>query len=176
TATAKDGRLIIERQTLDDLNETSPDLTIRIETPRGEIRSTNLALQQPGIWQNTVPVEDLGLYRVSDGTRETLVQVGPDNPREYRDALSTIQPLTPMATSTGGAVVRLAALKDDAISLPRMLPIRSGGALSGSGWMGLQMNDATRLIGIDRLPLFAGLLGLAILLGLLSAMWYREGR
>lgn len=176
TATASDGRLIIERQTLEDLEETSPDLTISIETPTGVSRTTNLGLLQPGIWQNTVPVEELGLYRVSDGTRETLVQVGPDNPREYRDALSTAQPLTPLSASTGGAVARLLETPDSPVSLPRMLPIRSGGALSGSGWMGLRMNDATRLIGIDRLPLFAGLLGLALLLGLLSAMWYREGR
>jgi len=84
--------------------------------------------------------------------------------------------LTPLSVSTGGAIVRVAAAEGDAISLPRILPVRSGGALSGGGWMGLQMNDATRLIGIDRLPLFAGLLGLALLLGLLSAMWYREGR
>jgi len=176
TATAEDGRLVIERQTLEDLDESSPDLTIQIETPRGETRTTNLTLQEPGIWQSTTPVEDLGLYRVSDGTRETLVQVGPDNPREYRDALSTPLPLTPLSASTGGAIVRVAAAAGDAISLPRILPVRSGGALSGGGWMGLQMNDATRLIGIDRLPLFAGLLGLALLLGLLSAMWYREGR
>lgn len=176
TATAEDGRLVIERQTLEDLDESSPDLAIQIETPRGETRTTNLTLQEPGIWQSTTPVEDLGLYRVSDGTRETLVQVGPDNPREYRDALSTPLPLTPLSASTGGAIVRVAAAEGDAISLPRILPVRSGGALSGGGWMGLQMNDATRLIGIDRLPLFAGLLGLALLLGLLSAMWYREGR
>ncbi len=176
TATASDGRLVIERQTLEDLEETSPDLTISIETPTGESRTTNLGLVQPGIWQDTIPVEELGLYRVSDGTRETLVQVGPDNPREYRDALSTPLPLTPLSASTGGAVARLLETSDSQVSLPRMLPIRSGGALSGSGWMGLRMNDATRLIGIDRLPLFAGLLGLALLLGLLSAMWYREGR
>jgi hypothetical protein len=176
TATAGDGRLVIERQTLEDLDESSPDLTVSIETPTGDSRTTRLGLLQPGIWQDAVPVEELGLYRVSDGTRETLVQVGPDNPREYRDALSTPQPLTPLSASTGGSVARLLETPDSTVSLPRILPVRSGGALSGNGWMGLRMNDATRLIGIDRLPLFAGLLGLALLLGLLSAMWYREGR
>ena len=30
--------------------------------------------------------------------------------------------------------------------------------------------------GVDRLPLFAGFLGLAILLSVLAATWYREGR
>lgn len=176
TATAEDGRLVIERQTLEDLADTNPDLTVEIESPRGSVQRTRLVLQEPGIWQSAVPVGDLGLYRVTDGTRETLVQVGPDNPREYRDVLSTTQALAPLAASTGGAVTRLAPAGSDGLTLPRLLPVSSGGALSGSGWMGLQMNDASRLIGLDRLPLFAGLLGLALLLGLFSAMWYREGR
>jgi hypothetical protein len=38
------------------------------------------------------------------------------------------------------------------------------------------MTEASVLRGIDRLPLFAGLLGLAILLSVLAATWYREGR
>jgi len=32
------------------------------------------------------------------------------------------------------------------------------------------------LLGIDRMPLLAGFLGLAILLGLVATTWYREGR
>jgi hypothetical protein len=38
------------------------------------------------------------------------------------------------------------------------------------------MTEASVLRGVSRLPLFAGFLGLAILLGAVSAMWYREGR
>lgn len=174
TAVADNGQLLIERQTLEDLIETSPELDIEITTPRGEIQNAKLALQQPGIWQSSMPVDDLGLYRISDGIREALVQVGPDNPREFRDVVSTTETLSQLASATGGDVARL----DDGgtTTLPRILPVRSGGSLSGNGWMGLEINDATRLIGLDRLPLFAGLLGLALLLGLLSAMWYREGR
>lgn len=174
TAIAENGNLLVERQTLEDLVETSPELSVEITTPRGDIKDAKLALQQPGIWQTRISADDLGLYRINDGVREALVQVGPDNPREYRDVVSTTETLASLASATGGGVARL----DDngSQTMPRILPIRSGGSLSGSGWMGLQINDASRLIGLDRLPLFAGLLGLALLLGLMASMWYREGR
>lgn len=174
TAVAENGNLLIERQTLEELVETSPELGIEITTPRGDIKNAKLALQEPGIWQTQIPADDLGLYRISDGYREALVQVGPDNPREFRDVVSTTDTLTPLASATSGSVARLDS--GGAQTMPRILPIRSGGTLSGNGWMGLQINDASRLIGLDRLPLFAGLLGLALLLGLLASMWYREGR
>lgn len=174
TAVAENGNLLIERQTLEELVETSPELGIEITTPRGDIKNAKLALQEPGIWQTQITADDLGLYRISDGSREALVQVGPDNPREFRDVVSTTDTLTPLAFATSGSVARLDS--GGAQTMPRILPIRSGGTLSGNGWMGLQINDASRLIGLDRLPLFAGLLGLALLLGLLASMWYREGR
>ena len=65
----------------------------------------------------------------------------------------------------------------EAAILPRIVPIRSSGAaMSGADWLGIRMTAASVLRGIDRLPLFAGFLGLAILLGALAATWYREGR
>lgn len=174
TAVAENGDLVIERQTLEDLVETSPELSVDITTPRGDIKNAKLSLQQPGIWQARVSADDLGLYRISDGSREALVQVGPDNPREFRDVISTTTTLASLASATGGAVARLDT--NGAQTMPRILPIKSGGAVSGDGWMGLQINDASRLVGLDRLSLFAGLLGLALLLGLFATMWYREGR
>ena len=48
--------------------------------------------------------------------------------------------------------------------------------MAGGDWLGLRRSDASELVGIDRVPLFAGFLGLAILLAAVSATWYREGR
>jgi hypothetical protein len=62
------------------------------------------------------------------------------------------------------------------LTLPRIVPVRSRGTLSGSDWIGIRMTEASVLRGVDRLPLFAGFLGLALLLGTLAATWYREGR
>ena len=43
-------------------------------------------------------------------------------------------------------------------------------------WLGLKMRDASVVRGIGVLPMFAGLLGLLLLVGALAAMWAREGR
>ena len=62
------------------------------------------------------------------------------------------------------------------LTLPRIVPVRPGGVTAGKDWIGIRMTEASVLKGVSRLPLFAGLLGLAILLGTLAAAWYREGR
>jgi hypothetical protein len=62
------------------------------------------------------------------------------------------------------------------IDVPRILPIRAGANYAGGDWMGVRVTEASVLLGIDRVPLLAGFLGLAILLGLVASTWYREGR
>jgi hypothetical protein len=48
--------------------------------------------------------------------------------------------------------------------------------LAGRDWMGVRLTEASVLRGVDRWPLFSGFLGLAALLGVMAATWYREGR
>ena len=48
--------------------------------------------------------------------------------------------------------------------------------MAGSDWIGLQRSSASELVGVERVPLFAGFAGLAILLAAISLTWYREGR
>jgi hypothetical protein len=62
------------------------------------------------------------------------------------------------------------------LELPRVIPVRPGGVTSGNDWIGIRMTEARVLKGVDRLPLFGGLVGLALLLGAFAATWYREGR
>ena len=46
----------------------------------------------------------------------------------------------------------------------------------GDGWMGVRMRDASVVRGVGVLPVFAGLIGLLLLLGAFAATWLREGR
>ncbi|MGB7205535.1 MAG: hypothetical protein WBD37_08695, partial [Anderseniella sp.] len=62
------------------------------------------------------------------------------------------------------------------MSVPSIAKVGAGRAMAGSGWMGLQSNNAYRILSIAAYPLFGSLLALAALLMLVSLMWYREGR
>ena len=60
--------------------------------------------------------------------------------------------------------------------MPRIVAVRSSDTFKGDDWIGLKMRDASVVRGIGVLPIFAGLLGLLLLIGSLAATWAREGR
>jgi hypothetical protein len=119
-----------------------------------------------------VEASELGLWRATDGKLTALINVGPANPREFSEVTSTTQVIGPLANATGGDARRLAA---DGTP-PRVLGIRTSDVFKGDDWIGLKMRQATVVRGIGVLPVFAGLLGLLLLVGSLAATWAREGR
>ena len=52
-----------------------------------------------------------------------------------------------------------------------MVPVRSSTTFKGEDWIGLKMRDVSVVRGIGVLPIFAGLLGLLLLIGSLAATW-----
>ncbi|GAB4530632.1 MAG: hypothetical protein Tsb0019_32390 [Roseibium sp.] len=162
--------LVIERQTL---GETVGD--VAVVSPTGERRDVTLSEQEPGLWRGGLPVTETGLFSVTEGEMSALIHVGPQNPREYTDVLSTPEPLAPLSEATGGSSERLRDV-GGALNLPRVVSMRQSASYAGNGWIGLRATDASVLKGIDRYPLMIGLFGLALLLGALSLTWYREGR
>jgi hypothetical protein len=102
-----------------------------------------------------------------------LAHIGPANPAEFQDLISTTARLQPIADATGGSVRRVAP---DGGATPRIVPVSSRGAASGRDWIGLRRSDASVLKSVDQLPLIGGLLGLVLLIGAFSALWYREAR
>jgi hypothetical protein len=62
------------------------------------------------------------------------------------------------------------------LDLPRIVPVRASNVLQGDGWMGVKMREASIIKGVGVLPIFAGLIGLLLLLGAFAATWVREGR
>ena len=58
----------------------------------------------------------------------------------------------------------------------RIVPEHASGIFHGDGWMGVRMRDASVVKGVGVLPVFAGLIGLLLLLGAFAATWLREGR
>eukprot|EP01042_Synura_sphagnicola_P011958 gene11958-15237_t len=60
------------------------------------------------------------------------------------------------------------------VTIPRIVPVRSGRQFSGADWIGLRISDSGIVRGVSISPLFVGLIGLAILFGALVAGWIGE--
>jgi hypothetical protein len=167
--TASGHELLVRRQTM---AEEVADVTLT--SPSGTTRTLKLAPVEPGTWQGSVPAYELGLWRATDGKLNALVSIGPANPREFAEVTSTTDVLQPIAAATGGDSRRLD--NGSGVSVPRIIAVRSGDTYHGDDWIGLKMRDASVVRGIGVLPVFAGLLGLLLLLGSLAGTWAREGR
>jgi hypothetical protein len=166
---ARGRELSIERQTMAD---SVSDVTVT--TPSGQERRIALQAADPGRWRGATEASELGLWRATDGKLTTLVNVGPANPREFAEVTSTTEVLAPLAHATGGDARRLDTASG--FHLPRIVAVRSSDTFKGEDWMGLRLRDASVVRGIGVLPVFAGLLGLLLLVGALAATWAREGR
>ena len=162
-------QLTVRRQTMAD--SVDP---VTVTTPSGQTRTLTLDAAEPGVWQGTLDANELGLWRATDGKLTALINVGPANPREFAEVTSTTDVLAPLANATGGDSRRLAA--GSTLNVPRVVPVRTSDTYKGDDWIGLRMRDASVVRGIGVLPVFAGLIGLLLLIGSLAATWAREGR
>jgi hypothetical protein len=161
--------LVVQRQTMAD---SVADVTLT--SPSGASRELKLEPTEPGVWEKSIVADELGLWRATDGKLNALTNIGPANPREFAEVTSTTDVVAPIANATGGAARRLD--EGSGLDVPRIVAVRSGGTYSGDNWIGLKMRDASVVRGIGVLPVFAGLLGLLLLIGSLAGTWAREGR
>ncbi|MGL4636265.1 MAG: hypothetical protein ACRCWF_09810 [Beijerinckiaceae bacterium] len=168
-ASARGRVLTIERQTL---AETVSD--VRLIGPDGEEMKLSLSQAQPGLWRTTMTARRSGLHRVVDGDRVAFANVGPANPREFREVTSTEEPLRPLLEQTGGSVRRLE--ERGSFVVPRIVDVRGSTRFAGSDFIGLSPAEAYRVKGASLLPMALGFLGLLLLLGSVVLTWLREGR
>ena len=158
----------VQRQTMaDSVNN------VTLISPTGASRTLTLQPVEPGVWRTDVPANELGLWRATDGKLNALANVGPANPREFTQVTSTTDVLRPLTEATGGDARRLES--GNTIEVPRVVPVRSSSTFKGEDWIGLKMRDISVVRGIGVLPIFAGLIGLLLLVGSLAATWAREG-
>jgi hypothetical protein len=168
-ARAEGRDLIVERQTL---AETAPP--VRITGPAGEDVELTLTEEEPGLWRGVIEDAPLGLHRAEDGELTALAHIGPANPAEFQEVISTTDRLAPVAEATGGSVRRVAS--NGGVAIPRVSAVSARAPASGRDWLGLRRSEATVLKSVDQLPLLGGLLGLALLVGSFAGLWYREAR
>jgi hypothetical protein len=161
--------ITVQRQTMaDSVNN------VTLTSPAGKSRTLILQPAEPGVWRSQVTANELGLWRATDGKLTALANVGPANPREFAQVTSTTEVLRALTNATGGDARRLA--DGNGIDVPRVVPVRSASTFKGEDWIGLKMRDISVVRGIGVLPIFAGLIGLLLLIGSLAITWAREGR
>ncbi len=169
-------RLIVRGRELTVQRQTMADSVaeVTLTTPTGKTRQLTLTQAEPGVWRSSIEANELGLWRATDGKLTALVNVGPPNPREFSEVTSTTEMVAPLISATGGGAMRVA---DGAgVRVPRVIAVRSSDTYRGEDWIGLRMREASVVRGIGVLPVFAGLIGLLLLVGALAATWAREGR
>ena len=169
-------RLNVQGHDLEVIRQTMADSVapVTVTSPSGVTKELTLSEGEPGLWRATIPANELGLWQATDGTLKALTNVGPTNPKEFSEVTSSTDMLKPLAEATGGDARRVA--DGSSIEVPRIVPVHSSGVFHGEGWMGVRMRDASVVKGVGVLPIFAGLIGLLLLLGAFAATWLREGR
>ena len=116
-----------------------------------------------------------GLYRLTDGKLTAFVSVGPPNPREYQEVVSTTEKLGPIAAATGGSVRRVSERAGDTPRIPTILTLASGARFSGGDFIALRNTDAS-WCAASVFPVFLGFVGLVLLLASLLMTWLGESR
>src|SRR5205085_8330002 len=136
----------------------------------GKASSMILSKTGPGIWHGRQRANELGLYRVGDGTFSTVAASGPLNPKEVADMRATDAILAPVAQASGGSVRWLSD------GMPDVRRVGADAIASGSDWIGLRSNGAYRVTSVEQQPLLPAWLALLLVLGTLLLAWRMEGR
>jgi hypothetical protein len=159
-------RLIVTRQSLEPDNRP-----VRITLPDGSNRTLALSPAGGGRSTGSLPITEMGLYRVSAGGRTALAAAGPLNPKEFADVRATSKKLAPVVAATGGGIFWVASGP-----VPQIRLVPAGHRAAGRDWIGFRQTGAYTVTGFKEMPLLPGIAALLLILGGLITAWRREGR
>jgi hypothetical protein len=159
-------RLVVTRQSLE-----LDDRPVTVTGPDGSVRSLTLAPEAGGRSTGSLPIGEMGLYRISDGTRTALAAAGPLNPVEFSDVITTPERLAPIVTATGGGIFWVGSG-----SVPEIRRVAADRTAAGRSWMGFRANGDYTVTGFSQTALLPGIAALLLIVGGLLAAWRREGR
>ena len=126
-ASARGRAVTVERQSV-----SGEPRDVFLVAPDGTKTKLDLAAVAPGLTRAKTTVERFGLYRAEDGAHVALVNVGPENPLEMRDVVSTTEKLRPLAEATGGSARRLSTTGADDADVPRIVALNPGPSYAGA--------------------------------------------
>jgi hypothetical protein len=169
-ASVDQGSLTITRRSL---SSVLPTVTLTL--PDGQQQTVSMKATGGGRATAKLKAVEPGIYRVSDGNRQTLAVSGNLNSIEFSDVHATTTVLEPVSKATGGGLFWLADAKSRAGGVPALRRVKPGRRASGSDWLGLVSNGAYRVTGVKSVPLMPAPLALLLIAGFLAFAWWREG-
>jgi hypothetical protein len=165
-AAVEGDRLVVTRRALEPDNRP-----VTVGFPDGSSRTLQLSPVEGGRSTGQLTVNQMGLYRVSDGSKTALAAAGPLNPIEFSDVRTTPDKLAPVVAATGGGIFWIGSG-----DIPDIRRVRAGDAAAGQDWIGLRANHDYTVSGFSEIELLPPVAVLVLIVGGLLAAWRREGR
>jgi hypothetical protein len=161
-----DDRLIIKRRAIEKM-----ELTATITAPSGEQSQVELSDNGKGWLIAEVPITEMGIYSVYDGTQSRFVIAGEINPPELGGVITTEEVLKPINDETKGAMIWLKNVPS-----PSVRYLTTGRDYDGKDWLGFRENNAKNITGVIDRPFLPNWFYALIILSLLICAWWSEGR
>jgi hypothetical protein len=155
------------------LSTTHPP--VQITMPDGVQRQIRLKETDNGRASAQIRVDDPGIYRVTDGSHQALAVFGDLNSIEFANVHATASVLQPVTRQSGGGLFWLADGTPGSAGVPGLRRVKPDRLQSGSNWIGLRANGASRVTGVATVPLLPGSVALLLLAAFLGLAWWREG-
>lgn len=168
-ATIQNNTLTVSRRSREE-GLVAPDVVLT--KPDGSESVLSMQAGETGWFTASLPVEQTGIYRVTDGRLTALAIAGAVNAPENRDLLTTPEKLKPLAEHTGGQIQWLRQKPD----IQLVLQGKSRSSYGGGGRLGLRDNQAYVVTGVRHFDLFPPYVALLLVFGLILAGWIRESR
>ncbi len=171
TATVRGNRMEIVRRSL-----AADESPVSVTAPSGEVALVPMVDDEAGRARGALSVDEIGLYRLTDGTRTAVAAVGSLRSVELADVRTTAARLEPVAEATGGGIVWLAEQ-----TMPEVRRVRRGrdsfgrAGVGGRPWIGLIANRDYVVARVRQVPLLPAVALLVLALSALALAWRREG-
>jgi hypothetical protein len=159
-------RLTVERRRLE-----TGEASLTVTAPSGATQTLGVAADEPAWVRKTITIDELGVWRASDGARSAFAVAGAINPPETTDVRTSEDKLKPLVQASGGGFQWLAETPS-----PAVRRVAEGRDAAGRGWLGLRRNGDFIVTGVAETSLFPVWAALTLALGLAAAAWRREGR
>lgn len=155
---------IIRRTLADEVGD------VTVTHPDGSTTVLQLNETTPGRFETLWDAPEIGLYRLEDDDKTTVIALGPAAPREFEETIADGNAIEPATSATGGGI----ALISDGETLIRQ--VRPGRPAVGRGWLGITPREAYRTADVSVTPFLPAWAWLLLAALFSVAAWLREGR